>query len=348
MKDFKCENCGSGLINNADGTYSCKYCKRTYGDDRLERAYERLYRDLSNTVQGFLSEELLKQKLQTISNCRQTLYKSLTGAYLNNAEVGKWSGEILALAPEDPQANFYSLAAKGEWGELNKFMNKVNAREISHLIEGFVDYLTNGRFVEECMLALTDLIDRAFLSKSKQYADCHKKISRAAENERNGIFDVGLSRDVFVAYSSKDKEQAYELVEKLEENGFTCFIAMRNLAKGVDAELYYNERLKKAMDNCKVFVLVSSRNSRSRTCDAYRVEMKYVKERDVAASENPDYARAHYELYLEKNRKKCKPRVEYLIEEYGPSIYEQEVKKFFGGLTWCLDMHSVDRRRDRN
>ena len=341
MKHFKCENCGSDLKKNADDTYSCSYCKRTYYDDSLEKAYERVYQNLHNTVRGVVTEELLKQKIEQIANCRRALYKARNGQFVDSKEIGKWSEEILKLCPDDAQANFYAMASKKRWSELNKFMQKLNAREVSYLVEGFVDYLTNGQFVEKCILSLNDLIGRAFDSNSKEYAECHKKIAKAAKNEKSGIFDVELSRDVFVAYSSKDKEEAYELVEHLEENGFSCFIAMRNLAKGVDAELKYNERLKKAIDNCQVFVLVSSKNSRSRDCDAFNIEMRYVKEKDIARAENRDYASAHYELYLEKNRRRCKARVEYLIEDYGVSRYEQEVKKFFGGLTWCTEKDAV-------
>ena len=341
MKYFKCENCGSELTKNHDDTYSCGYCKRTYYDDSLDKAYKRVCENLHNTMQGILTDELLKQKIEQIANCRQALYKARNGQFIDSGEVLKWSEEILKLTPDDAQANFYAIATKKRWGELNQFMQKLNAREVSYLVEGFVDYLTNGQFVERCVLALNDLISRAFDFNSKEYLSCHKKISQAAENEKSGVFDVELSRDVFVAYSSKDKDQAYALVEYLEESGFSCFIAMRNLAKGVDAELQYNDRLKKAIDNCQVFVLVSSKNSRSRDCDAYNIEMRYVKEQDTRFADNPAFANSHYEVYLESNRKRCKPRVEYLIEEYGISRYEQEVKKFFGGLTWCTDLNAI-------
>ncbi|MBR2341537.1 MAG: leucine-rich repeat protein [Clostridia bacterium] len=342
MKYFKCENCGSDLKKNADNnTYSCSYCKRTYYDDSLEKAYDRVYQNLRGTVQGIVSEELLKQKIEQIATCRQALYKERNEQFVDNTEIERWAGEILKLSPKDAQANFYFLASKKRWGELNKFMQKLNAREVPYLVEGFVDYLTNGQFIEKCVLCLSDLIDRSFEVGSKEYAACHKKIVEADKRERSGVFDVSLPRDVFVAYSSKDKEQAYELVEYLERSGFKCFIAMRNLAKGVDAALKYNERLKTAMDSCRVFLLVSSSNSRARDCDAYRIEMQYIRDCDCKKASDSALASARYEEYLEKNRKRCKPRVEYLIEEYGSSPYEKVVKKFFGGLTWCTSLESV-------
>ena len=340
MKFLRCENCGSELVKEGEN-YLCKYCKRSYIDDSLERAYNRLYDNLNATVQGLITEELLNQKMEQIAMHRQSLYKARSGLYSDSQEVGKWAEEILKLCGDDVQANFFAIASKKRWAELNQFMSKINAREVSYLIEGFVEYLTNGRFIERCALHLSDLIARAFDANSEEYLRLNKKLAEAAESEKSGIFDVELPRDVFVAYSSKDKEKAYELVEYLEENDFSCFIASRNLAKGADAELKYNERLKKAMDNCQIFLLVSSKNSRSKNCDAYNIEMRYIKERDISRATNPEFASSHYEEYLEKNRKRCKPRVEYLIEEYGPSIYEKEVKKFFGGLTWQTELDGV-------
>ena len=66
MKYFKCENCGSELTKNADNTYTCGYCRRTYYDDSLEKAYDRVYQNLSGTVQELVSEEFVKQKIEQI------------------------------------------------------------------------------------------------------------------------------------------------------------------------------------------------------------------------------------------------------------------------------------------
>ena len=333
MRSYKCENCGAELKQEGEN-FTCAYCKTVYRDDSVEKAYDRVYRNLTSTVKDIVTEELLNARIEQIANCRQNLYKARTGVYIDSKEIGKWADEILKLNPEDAQATFYSIASKERWAELNGFLATLNARETGYFAVDFVDFLTNGRFVEECMLRMTDLITRAFANDDEKFEICQRKIQRASESERSGIFDEKLPRDVFVAYSSKDKEKAYELVEYLEENGFTCFIAMRNLAKGVNAERLYNDRLKSAIDNCRVFALVSSRNSRARNCDAFNIEMRYVKEQDVKSSKDKNAATAHYELYLENHRRACKPRVEYLIEDYANGIYEQEVKKFFGGLTW--------------
>ena len=105
MKYFKCENCGSDLVKNPDNTCSCSYCKRTYYDDSLEKAYKRVCENLHNTMQGILTDELLKQKIEQIANCRQALYKARTGQFIDSKQVEKWSEEILKLVPDDALLN---------------------------------------------------------------------------------------------------------------------------------------------------------------------------------------------------------------------------------------------------
>ena len=340
MKYQKCENCGASLVEK-DGKYVCEYCKSTYTDNSLEKAYEKVCKTLRTTVEEVVSEGFLNAKIEKIASCRQGLYKARTSEYIDNDDVKFWSENILKLLPEDPQANFYALSSAKRWSEVNAFLKELDPIQNGYLLEGFVDYLTNGQFVERCLLRLNDLIDIAFDENSDAYKNCHKKIVTATEKYNSGTFDVSLPRDVFVAYSSRDKEQAYELVEYLEDCGLKCFISMRNLPKGVDAKLYYEKRLKQAIDNCQVFVLVSSKNSRSRDCDAYSVEIAYIKERDLEKSDDVNYYRNNYDIYVEKYRERCKPRIEFLIEEYGRNIYESQVKNFFKGLSWCVDKDSV-------
>ena len=340
MKSYQCKNCGAELVKTDNG-YTCQYCKQIYTEDSLEQAYQKICQTLQSTVQGVVNEELLREKLERIAYCRQELYKTCMGEYVNSEDVGYWAKQILKQNPEDVQANFFLIASTERWIELNKFLSNFNVQEYAYLLKGFVRYLTNGRFVEKCVLRLNDLISKAFEENSEEYKSCHKMILDATENAESGIFDSSLPRDVFVAYSSKDSQKAYEIVEYLEERGLNCFISMRNLPKGVNAERYYEERLKQAIDNCQVFLFVSSKNSRSRSCDAYRLEIAYVKENDLKKSEDANYYNANYDLYFEKYRNKCKPRIEWLIENYGNSIYETEVKKFFKGLSWCVEEESV-------
>lgn len=61
-------------------------------------------------------------------------------------------------------------------------------------------------------------------------------------------------KDVFVSYTSVDKKTAYQLVEMLEDNGISCFIAPRN----IDAGKAYAANLMKAINECKAVILIAS------------------------------------------------------------------------------------------
>ena len=61
-------------------------------------------------------------------------------------------------------------------------------------------------------------------------------------------------KEVFISYSSSDKERADAIVEYLENHGVDCFIAPRDVEGGVN----YAKRLVKALDECLLVLLVAS------------------------------------------------------------------------------------------
>ena len=64
-------------------------------------------------------------------------------------------------------------------------------------------------------------------------------------------------QEIFISYSSKDQQYADEIVAYLEERGFSCFIAHRDIKAGES----YDMRLIDAIDHAKLVVLVFSDNS---------------------------------------------------------------------------------------
>jgi hypothetical protein len=63
--------------------------------------------------------------------------------------------------------------------------------------------------------------------------------------------------DIFLSYSSKDKSITDQLVTHVEDAGFACWIAPRNIEGGAE----YSEVIEKAILKCKIFLLVFSENS---------------------------------------------------------------------------------------
>jgi cytochrome b subunit of formate dehydrogenase len=63
--------------------------------------------------------------------------------------------------------------------------------------------------------------------------------------------------DIFISYSSNDRSIADQLVAHIEQAGYTCWIAPRNIEGGAE----YSEVIEKAILKCKIFLLVFSENS---------------------------------------------------------------------------------------
>ena len=63
--------------------------------------------------------------------------------------------------------------------------------------------------------------------------------------------------DAFISHSSKDKTMADAICAKLEQAGIRCWIAPRDVAPGKT----WSGEIMKAIDSCKVMVLVFSANA---------------------------------------------------------------------------------------
>lgn len=68
---------------------------------------------------------------------------------------------------------------------------------------------------------------------------------------------AGDLREVFISYSSRDKQVADTLCQTLEANGIRCWIAPRDLVAGAD----WSESIIAAIVRCRVMVLVLSAGS---------------------------------------------------------------------------------------
>jgi hypothetical protein len=66
-------------------------------------------------------------------------------------------------------------------------------------------------------------------------------------------------KSIFISYSSKDRKFVKNLVDSLEEQGFTCWIAPEMISAGSS----YAREIPKAIRECQVFLLVLSENSQN-------------------------------------------------------------------------------------
>jgi TIR domain len=86
-------------------------------------------------------------------------------------------------------------------------------------------------------------------------------------------------RDVFVSYASQDSELANAVVQALEQNGLSCWIAPRDVVPGD----LYADGIIRAITGAKVFVLVLSRNAIASNHVGKEVERASSKRRPIVA-----------------------------------------------------------------
>ncbi len=297
LQELKCPRCGGELKKAGDDQYRCASCDRTF---------------ISKTVTQYqdVLSALTVQRREDVNRLKRDMWKKAHQEYVFNMELKQVCEKILQLIDHDLYAEFYLATCQSDAADLIDCLSRLDVTEYAEDIPEFLNYLITAlRF--EWMLPVANLIERAY--KGEERVDWLDKYEQKAQLVEDGVFDPQITRNVFVAYSSKDMPQVEKLVQLLEENDLTCFLAARNLQHGSRAGDNYYKYIHTALEHCDVFVLVSSSNSRNAKCDVYKCELPYV----------------------EKNIPQMR-RVEYLIEEYSPKkLIEENFKRFFKNLDWC-------------
>ena len=331
MSDFierSCPNCGGELKQSDTGSWSCKYCRCEFEDYSIRRKIQ--------TMQEFLDQT----KMDFVNNQRRNLYDAVCAKYISENDVRQYATEIKKYLPDDFQANFYLDVLSDDVKAVAKRIRDIDAKEHYDLLLPIVRFLI-ASVEAEYLLELNDLIERAYKKRDPAlYSRLATELSVEAEKVSEGVYATFEPRDVFIAYSSKDMGKVSELCGILERNGFSCFVAARNLRHGIGAVQNYDKALREAMDNCTCFLFVSSTNSRSYSCDAVRKEIPYIREKDIANA--PAELRHHYNNIPEKYKK---PRIEYRLDtdrdKDGTSALTDA---FFDGYEWVYTPEGVVER----
>ena len=328
LVDYRCTRCGGELSKGTEAEWKCDYCGMTY--------YYESARQNTEKLKELLSEE----KREMIFKIRRNLYDSVTAEYISSEQVIHWCRELKKLLPDDFMAEFYEIAASDNAKKINAYIREIDVEKHYGDMDIVIEFLIRS-LQSEYLLEVNHLIERTYkrkdLSLFEKYATA---LSVEAQKVQNGVYETMLPRDVFVAYSAKDMKFVSKLVEVLESQGMSCFVSARNLRHGKGSVENYDQALKDAMDNCKTFVFVSSMNSRSLSCDALKIEIPYVKGRDISNAP-PQYRNNYISIpHIYK-----KPRVEYRIKESkGYNVADEVVKEFFDGYEWALSCEEVARR----
>lgn len=337
MKLIQCVVCGSTEFKQKGQINFCKNCNSIYSNNDLEQSYDEILKEIKdiliNDLDTIIEDKIINQQQEKISLARQNLYNALNKNYYSKNSIIESAKILKNLLPKDFFANFFCLI--DDVHSLNKFIldNKEELKFIQNAQKNIIiKFLLKSPLLlkKDIPIELSQLIS-TYPKTSKEWQDFYSNYVSIMTKLDLGFFDTDIPRDVFVAYSSKDEEYAIKVVEYLEKSNITCFISVRNLHHGSGAKENYENELKKAIDNCKIFLFISTSNSRTRDCDALRVEMAYVKQSDKNnfpyEIRNIPYERVSY-IYK-------KPRVEYIIKDdyNGENVLGEKItNEFFASL----------------
>lgn len=328
MQGLECKMCG-GKLAHIDDVWVCDYCGATFEPERVDNAGEELRRVLDDIAE------------EKVANLRRRLWDKMNEKYTDSVEIVRVAKEIRATLPDDFFASFCEVTNSGNAAEVNAFIDNIDEREQREFLEVIIKFMLKS-LKAEYLLSLNNLIERAYKGIDlNKYEIVTNALAEEAKKVDSGVYELNMPRDCFLAYSSKDMNVVSELVAALEDQGISCFVAMRNLQHGRGAVQNYQHALETAMDNCKVVVFVSGKNSRNLSCDAIRHELPYIKRRDCERVP-AQYGNMPYDKIPSMYKK---PRVEYRISVgEGNTAADKIVKDFFAGQEYCYSIDDVIQR----
>ena len=306
MKPLVCSRCGEPLVVDGD-FYRCPSCGALYESEEARK------------MEAILTKKLGEAKMEQLANARHLLYGAVHAKYPSAKDVSEAAKAVLAILQDDPMAMFYYHSHDGDPHEFIEIIAKLEVHPID--AKAVVEWCLRSLH-PRVVSPLKDFVDRHFEGDEK--TAYLTQLEEEAAKVDEGIYVTSLPRDVFLAYSSADMPKVIEMMDILEENGFACFAAFRNLRHGKGAKENYLSEIQKAIDHCKVFVFLSSNASRKPVCDALTVELPYLTIR------HPEKARA-----------------EYLLEDYPdhmPLLVKKALKEAFPVQEHC---RSVDDLLER-
>ncbi len=302
-----CARCGAPLKQEGN-LYRCPHCDSLFESQAAEKEMEMLERLIGS------------EKIERLSTAKRRLWDAAHAKYPSKEEVCSCAHEVLLIDDRDPLALIYLHSHDRNPYKLCDILASLSVAEST--AEEIIRWLLPS-LSSELVGALHDFADRHLRDEKKTIA--FNSIEGEAAKVMEGIYEPALPRDVFLCYSSFDMPKVIGIMNLIEQNGFACFAAFRNLRHGKGAAENYLMAIKTAMKSCATVVFLSSQASRSASSDALRVELPYL------ISDLPD-----------------KPRIEYILEDYEevPYLVKKTLKKAFPEQEQCRDAEDLLDRID--
>jgi len=330
---MRCPQCGAeGKLSKTEENgmvlWCCAHCAGKFTEESTEREYERLESTVKASLGSVVSEAMLNEKTEKYYNLRSMLWDKITAKYIDSRAIVNICREIKGIDPHDFLAEFFEIANSADDIEVADYIGSIDVKENALYLDLVLDFLTRS-LKESYVTPVAALLDRAGYVLSPSDKQKHlTEFEKEADKVQGGLYDLNTPRDVFLAYSSRDMKSVVEILNFIEDSGLTCFAAFRNLQHGRDAVASYERALQTAIDNSSIFVFLSSVNSRNQSCDAFKREIPYVRQRDLQK-----YPEARTYAQLPDRYKMLK--VEYRLDNRPTPIADRMLKDFFSGLTYA-------------
>ena len=276
MPIIKCDNCNHSMIPRKD-FYECPICHSKKENVSV----------VNQEVKKNHKSDLVDYINKGIDN------KTLLSVLIKN---------VLTENPKDEMALLLASYLEKDT-KPNSFKNGIESfflcKEEKLYYESIFKYLVN--YSEYKFLTHIDSI----LSKIEISEECKTGLRLKMKEieeliERTSV----INSDVFVCYSSNDLSKVNAIVTAVEEAGYTCWYADRNMPKNHPTDFEYKKNIEQAINNCKVFLVVASKNC------MYSSDVQW--EIDIASS-------------------LCDRRIEYLISTIK---HTPRFRDFFDGKQW--------------
>ena len=241
-----CSKCGESNFLETETSLKCQIC-----DTELE--LEEVISLLESAEEkGELNSE------NSILLLRLKIKRELNKPFRNYPLIRTYANELLSLVPEDFQAQFFKAFAN----------HKKRPEEYEDFLYSFDSLLTSKDkkaiyplLIDECDIEDRDAV-YAFLKRvgdDKKEGDRLEAALKRNEEQKNHKI---THKDVFLAYSYKDKNKVKEVTTDLEKAELTLLDPYLHLPKELDL---FDRGVRECLDNCSLvvsFVSPSSKASR--------------------------------------------------------------------------------------
>ena len=239
----------------------CTRCGSHHLEKQSETEYKCLSCDAIITKEKALDFEMQYRKLQAegkafdIANLRRLVKRALDG-HIDKDALIEYSQDILKVLPGDVLSLFYirfanRLTYPSDYEcYLESLLKEATTTEIDEIIDLII---TNARFREKEQII--NLINKFYNGDATKNMELEKALKQRTK-EIDLFSDV--PRDIFICWSSSDKDEVDKILEILENDGNSCWISSRNIPW--DSDNYWLN-ITKAIKSCDIFLCLNSINT---------------------------------------------------------------------------------------